>query len=83
MMEATMKTLLTIAVMATLAAAPCFAQVVAPHEFPPPCSSDHCLTQQRGAITTPPGASPVQKIACPKGTVYNPNKGTCKVLPGQ
>ena len=54
-------------------AAPSFAQVVKPGIFPPPCTVRACLSRPRGALARPPGASAVQKIACPQGT--------CKVMP--
>jgi hypothetical protein len=64
-----------------LNATPSFGQVIIPNLQPPPCSGHNCLFHPRGAKTVPPGASAVQKIACPQGTVYNPRRGTCKVMP--
>jgi hypothetical protein len=41
----------------------------------------NCLFHPRGARVMPPGAGAAQKTACPQGTVYNPRRGTCKVMP--
>jgi hypothetical protein len=64
-----------------LTVAPSFGQVITPSLPPPPCSGSNCLFHPRGAMTESRGASSVQKIACPQGTVYNPSRGTCKVMP--
>lgn len=58
---------------------PCLAQVIVPHLTPPPCTGHHCLEHPRGVVM--PGVDPAHKAPCPQGTVYNPQRGTCKVLP--
>jgi hypothetical protein len=52
-------------------------QVIRPHLTPPPCTGHHCLKHRRGAQTTPGNAA--QRKPCPRGTVYNARRGTCKV----
>ena len=52
------------------AAAPAAGQIVTP-VISPPCIAKHCSS-------TPPST---QSHACPPGTVYMPQKGTCQVLP--
>jgi hypothetical protein len=81
--EDTMKSITVVIFIGVLAcqAAPSFGQVIKPSLFPPPCTVRACLSRPRGAIARAPGASAVQKIACPQGTLYNPRKGTCKVMP--
>jgi hypothetical protein len=69
------------AVISALGAAPSFAEIVVPHLQPPPCSGNHCPFQARGARLPAFHGLAVQSAACPQGTVYNPRKGTCKVLP--
>jgi hypothetical protein len=64
-----------------LNATPSFGQVITPNLQPPPCSGQNCLFRPRGARVMPPGAGAAQKTACPQGTVYNPRRGTCKVMP--
>jgi hypothetical protein len=57
-----------------LIAAPASGQIVTPI-ISPPCIAKHCP----GATQTQtPGT---QSHACPPGTVYMPQKGTCRVLP--
>ena len=58
-----------------------YAQVAKPQLTPPPCSNPHnCPNYKRGAALPPPGAAQIQNTACPAGTVFNPKRGTCKVL---
>lgn len=67
-----MRRLGILAIVLFLAAAPAFGQIVTP-VLTPPCVTKHC-----------PGARPApttQSHVCPPGTVYMPQKGTCKVLP--
>jgi len=60
---------------------PADAQVPKPQLTEPPCASAHnCPNYKRGAALEPPGASGGQKVPCPAGTVYNPKRGTCKVV---
>ena len=54
------------------AAAPAAAQIVTP-VLTPTCVTKHCP----GA----PHTTTTQSHVCPPGTVYMPQKGTCKVLP--
>jgi hypothetical protein len=54
---------------------PAAAQIVHPIIVPPPCSGHNCPQHWRG-----PPMTTVPKTQCPPGTVYNPKKGTCKVL---
>ena len=69
-----------LASIAAPASAPAFGQVIS-HNLPtPPCTIRTCVSHPRGATLKPPGPSSVQKIACPPGTVYNPSRGTCKVM---
>lgn len=64
-----------------LLAEPAHAQLVRPELAPPPCSDPHnCPNYKRGAALPAPGPSQVQHTACPAGTVFNPKRGTCKVL---
>ena len=56
------------------AAAPADAQIVRP-TLAMPCVVKHCP----GARPSP--APTAQSRYCPPGTVYLPQKGTCKVLP--
>ena len=68
--------------LALLSAAPALAQIVAPVLIPPPCSGRNCPGQPMGTGVIRPTAPPsAQRLPCPSGTVYNPQKGTCKVLP--
>jgi hypothetical protein len=69
------------AILAALALSmtPALGQVITPHLTPPPCTGHHCLEHPRGAMM--PGVDPAHKAPCPPGTVYNPQRGTCKVLP--
>lgn len=61
--------------------APAAAQVLKPQLTAPPCTGPHnCPNYRRGAALDPPGASQGQKVPCPAGTVYNPKRGTCKVV---
>jgi hypothetical protein len=61
--------------------APASAQVLKPQLTQPPCTTSHnCPNYKRGAALDPPGAAQGQKIPCPAGTVYNPKRGTCKVV---
>jgi hypothetical protein len=60
-------------------AAPASGQVVTPTLIPPPCSGSHCVNQNQGARIIPQGATQAQR-GCPQGTMFNPRKGTCKVL---
>ena len=60
---------------------PVAAQVPRPELTPAPCADPHnCPNYKRGAALEPPGATQAQKIPCPAGTVYNPKRGTCKVV---
>ena len=70
------------AILALLAgmAAPALGQIVTPSLFPPPCSNGHCVNQNQGATVIPQGATQAQR-GCPQGTMFDPRKGTCKVLP--
>lgn len=61
--------------------APAFAQVLKPQLTEPPCADAHnCPNYKRGAALEPPGAGQGQKVQCPAGTIYNPKRGTCKVV---
>lgn len=62
---------------------PVNAEIVRPTLSPPPCSGTHCVRSAQGARLQPPGASGRQKVRCPAGTVYNPSRGTCKVVAHQ
>jgi hypothetical protein len=64
----------------TLCATPCLAQMVTVTPTPPPCAGAHCVNPLRGARIEHHGAASIQRTSCPAGTVYNPRKGTCKVL---
>ena len=59
---------------ASLTASP--GQIVRPIITPPPCTGNLCLKPARGVPV--PGV--VHRMPCPPGTVYNPQKGTCKVV---
>lgn len=62
-------------------ALPSAAQVPKPQLTAPPCADPHnCRSYKPGAALKPPGASQGQKVACPAGTVYNPKRGTCRVV---
>jgi hypothetical protein len=52
-------------------------QVIVPHLAPPPCTGHHCLKHRRGAQTSPVDSA--HRRPCPRGTVYNARRGTCKV----
>jgi hypothetical protein len=67
-----------IAIGFVLGAAPAAAQIVQPVITPPPCTGQNCPRQTRSSMP----AAPAHPGLCPPGTVYNPKKGTCKVLPG-
>jgi len=56
------------------AAMPAAAQIVTP-TLTPPCIAKHCPGASGPTRTAPPSRY------CPQGTVYVPQKGTCKVLP--
>lgn len=72
---------LMIAVCATALCAPAGAQVPKPQLTQPPCASAHnCPNYKPGAALEPPGSAAGQKVPCPAGTVYNPKRGTCKVV---
>ena len=60
-----------------MTAAPAFCQIVTPNITPPPCTGNGCLQHSRGI----PMPAQTHKLACPSGTVYVQQKGTCKVLP--
>jgi hypothetical protein len=61
--------------------APSAAQVLKPQLTQPPCTGPHnCPNYRRGAALDPPGSAAAQKVPCPAGTVYNPKRGTCKVV---
>jgi hypothetical protein len=62
------------------ATAPAQAQVVTPSIYPPPCTGTHCLNAPRGAKTFTGGPATAER-GCPAGTVFNPRRGTCKVMP--
>jgi hypothetical protein len=69
------------AICVTTLCAPAGAQVPKPQLTQAPCASAHnCPNYKRGAALEPPGTSAAQKVPCPAGTVYNPKRGTCKVL---
>ena len=62
-------------------AIPAAAQVMKPQLTAPPCTDPHnCPNYRPGAALEPPGAAGAQKVPCPAGTVYNPKRGTCKVV---
>jgi hypothetical protein len=62
-------------------AQPAHAQMAKPLLAPAPCSDPHnCPNYKRGAALPAPGASQIQNTTCPAGTVFNPKRGTCKVL---
>jgi hypothetical protein len=68
------------AICAMALCAPASAQVPKPQLTQAPCASAHnCPNYKRGAALQPPGASGALK-PCPAGTVYNPKRGTCKVV---
>ncbi len=67
-----------IAIVFALAATPAGAQIVKPVITPPPCTGQNCPRALRSAMPQ----APAHPGLCPSGTVYNPKKGTCKVLPG-
>jgi hypothetical protein len=70
----------TIAICTMALCGPVSAQVPKPQLTPPPCASAHnCPNYKPGAALQPPGASGALK-PCPAGTVYNPKRGTCKVV---
>jgi hypothetical protein len=69
-----------IAAIVMLSTAPSVGQVVSPTLYPPPCSGNHCFSHARGAITPHVQGPSAQKRGCPQGTVYDPVKGTCKVV---
>jgi len=70
-----------IAVLLLAPSAPSGAQVLKPQLTHPPCADPHnCPNYRRGAALAPPGSAAGQKVPCPAGTVYNPKRGTCKVL---
>lgn len=70
-----------IAVGAMTPVMPASAQVPKPQLTEPPCTEAHnCPNYKRGAALEPPGAAQGQKVSCPAGTVYNPKRGTCKVV---
>ena len=56
-----------------LTAAPAAGQIVTPI-LSPPCVTKHCPGTSQTPHTT-------QSHVCPPGTVYMPQKGTCRVLP--
>lgn len=56
------------------AVGPAPGQIVTP-TLTPPCVAKHCPG------TRPSPAPATQSHYCPPGTVYLPQKGTCKVLP--
>jgi hypothetical protein len=58
--------------------APALGQIVTPTLTPPPCTS-HCVNPNPGARIIPQGATQAQR-GCPPGTMFNPRKGTCRVL---
>lgn len=61
--------------------APSTAQVPKAQLTQAPCADPHnCPNYKRGAALEPPGSSAAQKVPCPAGTVYNPKRGTCKVV---
>jgi hypothetical protein len=62
------------------AAVPAQAQVVTPSIYPAPCSGTHCLNAPRGAKIFTGGPATAER-GCPTGTVFNPRRGTCKVMP--
>jgi hypothetical protein len=72
--------LATIFALWTGLADPASAQIVTPSLFPPPCSGSNCINQNQGAKIIPQGAVQAQR-GCPQGTMFDPRKGTCKVLP--
>jgi len=67
--------------LAMLAAVPAFGQIVTPVLTQPPCSGRSCPPRLGGEVIRPADTPTAQRQACPSGTVYNPQKGTCKVLP--
>jgi len=67
--------------LAMLAAVPAFGQIVTPILTAPPCSGRHCPAHLGSAVSRPAIAHPAQRLPCPSGTVYMPQKGTCRVLP--
>ncbi|HXR95202.1 MAG TPA: hypothetical protein VN718_04945 [Rhizomicrobium sp.] len=72
---------LAVAICAVAASTPVSAQVLKPQLTEPPCTGPHnCPNYKRGAALEPPGAAQGQKAACPAGTIYNPKRGTCKVV---
>ena len=61
--------------------APASAQVMKPQLTVPPCTDPHnCPNYKPGAALAPPGATQGPRVPCPSGTVYNPKRGTCKVV---
>lgn len=81
-MKVPMRVLTVLIALGVLAStAPLGAQIRKPQLTAPPCADPHnCPNYRRGAALVPPGASQSQKVACPAGSVYNPKRGTCKVL---
>jgi len=73
-----MKNIAIIVILSAALGAPSMGQVIQAHLTPPPCSGHHCLTHPHGAIM--PGVDPAHRAMCPHGTVYNAQRGTCKVL---
>jgi hypothetical protein len=70
-----------IAVLLLAPSAPSTAQVLKPQLTQAPCTDPHnCPNYKRGAALDPPGSAAGQKVPCPTGTVYNPKRGTCKVV---
>jgi hypothetical protein len=80
-MAVKMKSIAIIGAIVFFWAAPSFGQVVTPVLSPPPCAGHNCLSRPRGATVPPSAASKFHKADCPQGTVYDPRKGTCKVMP--
>jgi len=74
-------TIVTVAIWALASSAPVYAQIVKPQLTEAPCASAHnCPNYKPGAALPPPGATQGQRAPCPAGTVYNPKRGTCKVV---
>ena len=70
-----------VAVWAMAPYTPASAQVMKPQLTVPPCTSAHnCPNYKPGAALPPPGATQGPRIPCHAGTVYNPKRGTCKVV---
>ena len=69
---------IALAIIVALIAFPAAAEIVQPVITPPPsCTGQNCPRALRSHMPQ----QPAHPGLCPPGTVYNPKKGTCKVLP--